>query len=292
MRETLHVKTGAGRIAVRVSPGRRSPLLLIHGNSMSAAAFGDLLSSPLGRSYRLIAVDLPGHGASDDAAFPDAAYTLPGFADAMLDVLFALDAPEAAICGWSLGGHIAMEMMTRSPLVAGAFAIAAPPVRPGPDAIRGFNMIDELGLFMTEDLDATRTRQLAELCTRTPAPEFAYGAALRADGRARRIVIETMLRGYGSDPAPLFNDPRRPVALVMGQLERMTSRAFLSSVTGPGLWRGHIQEISGAGHAPFLDAPAAFNALLLDFMRDVARDRRAAPGPLHDAAALSHVQMA
>lgn len=276
MRETLHVKTGAGRIAVRMSQGQRTPLLLIHGNSMSAAAFDDLLSSPLGRSYRLIAADLPGHGASDDAAFPDRAYTLPGYADAMLDVLFALDACDAAICGWSLGGHIAMEMMTRSARIAGAFAIAAPPVAPGANAICGFNVTDELGLFMTEGLSDAQTRHLAEVCTRAPAPDFAYAAARRADGRARRIVIETILNGCGGDPAPLFQDARRPVALVTGERETMTSRDYLSSVTGPGLWRGRFHEIEGAGHAPFLDAPGAFNALLLDFIRDVARGRRAA----------------
>ena len=89
MRETMHIKTSAGRIAVRTSTGSRNPLLLIHGNSMNSRVFDALLDGPLGRSYKLIAVDLPGHGASDNAAFPDQAYTLPGYADAMLDVLFA-----------------------------------------------------------------------------------------------------------------------------------------------------------------------------------------------------------
>ena len=70
-------------------------MLFIHGNSMSGEAFDALMSSPLGRSYRFISADLPGHGASDDAGVPEKGYTLRGYADAMLDVLFALDIRDA-----------------------------------------------------------------------------------------------------------------------------------------------------------------------------------------------------
>lgn len=277
MFEVMHVKTAVGRVAVQVSTGARSPLLLIHGNSMSARAFDGLLNGPLGRSYRIMAVDLPGHGASDNAAFPDAAYTLPGYADAMLDVLFALDCPDAIVCGWSLGGHIAFEMMSRSRSIPGAFAIAAPPVRPGPSAIEGFNMIDAFALFMTENLDGARQRTLADISAGAAAPEFAYEAVARADGRARRIFVESMVNGVGADPALLFRDPSRPVALVMGSHDEFASPEFMRSIRGPGLWRGGAQWIAGAAHAPFLDTPAEFAAMLLQFVRHIASLRRARP---------------
>lgn len=277
MPEVVHVTTGAGRLAVRLSTGVRTPLLLIHGNSMSARAFDGLLNGPLGRSYRLMAVDLPGHGASDDAAFPDIAYTLPGYADAMLDALFALDCPGAIVCGWSLGGHIAFEMMSRSPLIPAALAIATPPVRPGPSAAAGFDVTGTFGLFMTEHLDDAGKRVLADVSAGAAAAEFAYEAVARADGRARRIFAESMLNGIGADPAPLFRDPLRPVALVTGAREEFVSRDFMQSIQGPALWRGGVQQITGAAHAPFLEAPAEFAAMLLQFVRDVASLRRARP---------------
>ncbi|MFN3889688.1 MAG: alpha/beta fold hydrolase [Beijerinckiaceae bacterium] len=281
MRELMHVKTSAGRVAVRVSSGGRAPVLLIHGNSMSGEAFNALLSGPLGRTYRLIAADLPGHGASADAVFPDKAYTIPGFADAMLDVLFALDAADATLCGWSLGGHIALEMMARSPFAQAAFTIAAPPVTPGPSAIGGFNVTGAIGLFMTEDLCAADKRRLAELSAGAPAPDFAYAAAARADGRMRRVVVESMLNGVGADPAPLFAETGRLVALAIGEHEAFVAREFMKSVNGPALWRGGVQEIAGGGHAPFLDAPGTFNEMLLAFLRDAARLKQTRPvGPI------------
>lgn len=282
MREIVHVKTSAGRIAVRTSTGSRSPLMLIHGNSMNSRVFDALVDGPIGRSYKLIAVDLPGHGESENASFPDQAYTLPGYADAMLDVLFALDAPNAAVCGWSLGGHIALEMMARAQSVAGAFVVSAPPVSPGPTAINGFNMTPNTALYMTDVLDEASMRLLAELSVPDPAAHHMYEAVARTDGRARRIVVETMLAGVGADPALLFDDATRPIALMVGEHDTALSHSFLQSIHGPAIWGGSLQTIAGAGHAPFLDAPAPFNAMLLQFLRDVARLRQASAPALSD----------
>jgi pimeloyl-ACP methyl ester carboxylesterase len=282
MREATHVKTSAGRIAVRTSTGSRGPLLLIHGNSMSSRVFDTLLDGPIGRFYKLIAVDLPGHGESDNAAFPDQTYSVPGYADAMLDVLFALDAPNAAVLGWSLGGHVALEMMARSQSISGAFVVAAPPVTPGPTAIGGFNMTPNTALYMTDVLDEASMRLLAELSVPDPATHHMYEAVARTDGRARRIVVDSMLGGVGADPAQLLGDATRPIALIVGEHDTGISHSFMQSVQGSALWHEAVQTIADAGHAPFLDAPTPFNAMLLQFLRDVARLRQASPSAPSD----------
>ena len=278
MSGTTYVKTSAGRVAVRMSSGLRMPMLFIHGNSMSGEAFDSLMGGPLGRSYCFITVDLPGHGASDDALIPEKGYTLGGYADAMLDVLFALDIPDALVCGWSLGGHIALEMMARSSAVQGAFVVAAPPVTPGPAAIAGFNLSESFALLAAEQLTEPDKRALAEIIAGAPAPAFVQRALDRADGRARRILVESIMRGDGADPARLLARGDRPLALVCGDRDPITSWDFMRTVEGPALWRGGAIAMANAGHAPFLDAPTDFNGLLLQFMRDAA-GRSSAPSP-------------
>ena len=274
---SLQVQTSAGKLSVRISPGRRGAVLLAHGNSMCKEAFDRQFDSPLATIYRMIAVDLPGHGASEHAALArDSSYTLGGLADALLDVLVALDASDAIVCGWSLGGHVALEMMSRSAALGGAFLVCTPPVAPGPDALAAFKPDPALALLGREFMSAQDATHLLARLFPGGAPRFALEALQRTDGRARRIFVESFLAGHGADPRPLLDRDERPVGLLIGELDPLVEPAFLASVPAAGVWRGRPVVISGAGHAPFWEAPDAFNAALLAFLRDAARVRPSA----------------
>ena len=76
--KTQKIDAPNGAIAVHESAGQGPPVVLIHGNSSSSSVFSRQLDGPLGRCFRLIAVDLPGHGASDDAKDPIRFLAMPG----------------------------------------------------------------------------------------------------------------------------------------------------------------------------------------------------------------------
>src|SRR5208282_6679626 len=107
--KTLRIDAPNGAIAFRESGGKGPAAVLIHGNSSSSRVFSRQLDGPLGQQFRLVAVDLPGHGASDDAR-DRSAYSLPGHARAVRAVVDALQLGGAVFAGWSLGGHVALEM--------------------------------------------------------------------------------------------------------------------------------------------------------------------------------------
>ncbi|TGT59761.1 alpha/beta fold hydrolase, partial [bacterium M00.F.Ca.ET.159.01.1.1] len=88
----------------------------------------------------LIAPDLPGHGASGDAIDPDRSYSMEGYADAMTEVLGLLGVGQAIVFGWSLGGHVAIELASFHPAVHGLMLTGAPPVSKGFfGMLRGFH---------------------------------------------------------------------------------------------------------------------------------------------------------
>ena len=89
------------------------PVLLIHGNSLSREVFRMQLGGALSAKYRLVALDLPGHGNSGNALNPSRTYTRPGLADAVIEVLGLLGLGEVVVVGWSLGGHIALQMASQ-----------------------------------------------------------------------------------------------------------------------------------------------------------------------------------
>src|SRR3546814_19410795 len=80
MPEMLRIPTSHAEIAVQDSGGKGPVVLLIHGNSASSEIFCRQFASPLVQDYRLLALDLPGHGASTDAVDPQGSYTVPGYA--------------------------------------------------------------------------------------------------------------------------------------------------------------------------------------------------------------------
>lgn len=86
--------------------GRGPDLVLLHGWGMNAAVW-QALSGDLARDYCVHAVEMPGYGvAADDCA---------GNRAAAVDALAAALPPQALVCGWSLGGQLALDWAQRYP---------------------------------------------------------------------------------------------------------------------------------------------------------------------------------
>ena len=106
MSRTLRLSDGA---AVRLleagprEPGRRDAVLLIHGVGMRAEAWAPQIDT-LSQHFRVIAVDMPGHGNSDrlpaDARLPD-------FVAWAARVVEALDLGPVNLAGHSMGALVA-----------------------------------------------------------------------------------------------------------------------------------------------------------------------------------------
>src|SRR5712691_7263441 len=88
-----------------------SPVLLLHG--LGARASDWTFQIPvLAQRYRVIAVDLPGHGRS---ALPGERLTVDGIADRVGALLAHLAAPPVHVVGLSLGGCVALALTVRTP---------------------------------------------------------------------------------------------------------------------------------------------------------------------------------
>ena len=99
------------------------PVLAIHGLGGTKGSFLLTVAALAGR-FRVVAVDLPGFGDSDKPI--GAAYDASFFADAMIDLLDALELDRADLIGNSLGGRVALEVALRDPERVGRLALLAP----------------------------------------------------------------------------------------------------------------------------------------------------------------------
>jgi pimeloyl-ACP methyl ester carboxylesterase len=256
-------------IRVTDTGGAGLPLLMLHGSGASRRVFEHQLSSQLAERHRLIALDLPGHGESSDARDPSWGYSLPGFADIVADVLHALQIERVAAFGWSLGGHIAVELMHRHPGVAGVVLTGAPPLARGPIAmLRGFHANWDMLLASKEKFTQRDIERWAELCYGNAASSALIADIQRTDGRVRAVFSRSMMRGEGADQKRTVEDARVPVAIIDGERDPIIRHSYAAGLDIPTLWDGHVHVLPGASHAAFRDAPDRFNALLMRFAAD------------------------
>lgn len=97
--------------------GSGEPLVMLHGWAMHSGLWRGL-AQQLAKHYRVLCVDLPGHGGSDKLL----PFNLQNIAEQLLGVI-----SERPCCwlGWSLGGSIAMYIATHYPERVSRLAIVA-----------------------------------------------------------------------------------------------------------------------------------------------------------------------
>ena len=254
-------------LRVRVlSHGRGPAVVLLHGVSESAAIWAPLF--PEFRDFRLLAVDLPGHGLSDPAAFRRG--QVREHARRLIDdILDALGLDEVPVIGHSLGGMFALwHAASGSERISAVVAIGEPAV-----ALPGVRVRMPLSLLTVRGL----------------------GVAVLRSPSSPRVYRRLLARGLGAADVAAAPDPliealrlsaRRPenartVASLMHAIDRfrrprpesVLTSAALAAIATPAIFilgsndpylsieraRPSIDQIQGArlyevpgGHAPWL----------------------------------------
>ena len=270
------LSTTFATVAVRDSGGDGPAILLIHGNSSCKEVFRHQFESPLAGRFRLIALDLPGHGDSGNAADPAAAYTIGGYARAAIEVLEQLGAGRAVIFGWSLGGHVALDMISRFTGVLGVMISGTPPVPGSVEGVAlGFQQNAHMALASSgnwTDKDA-ETYARATAGANAPFEPFMLKAARRTHGIARETFFANALSGGAEDQRKIVETSMIPLAIVNGSDDAFINGAYFATLHYANLWDGEVHVLKGVGHAPFWEAPDAFNPLLGRFAAEVSRAR-------------------
>lgn len=272
MTKTRKVEAPNGAVVIRESEGSGPAVVLIHGNSSSSRAFSRQIDGPMGRRFRLVAVDLPGHGVSGDAKDPSA-YSLPGHARAVRAAVDALGLGEARFVGWSLGGHVALEMAPDLPKARGFLIFGAPPLSSPESMGEAFLPDPAMKYGFQEIIDRGEASAYLAAFFRpgfTDVPPFFLEDILRTDGRARSGLAASAQNGDFRDEVALVRDLTVPLAVLHGGDERLVNGRYFASLAMPTLWRGAVQMIPCAGHTPQWETPTVFDALVEAFVEETA----------------------
>lgn len=243
----------AGEIA---GPEDAPGIVLVHGTRM-AGAYWRVQLEALQDRFRVVAVDLPGHGALRAEAFTHRAAL-----DGILEAAARCRGGAAVVVGHSLGGFLAMDAVAEAPerfrgvVLLGCSARAeGPGTWPYRLALRALSRFSEAQLTRWNDrlLRRLYRPELVE-------PQIAAGYGFAAIPAAWRAVL-------GRDHAAALSAYPGPVLILNGQrdlLFRLGERRFRRLCP-----RARFQILAGAGHLSSLDRPEELTAAVRAFAEEV-----------------------
>src|SRR3954453_12677409 len=168
-------------------------LVLIHGLLMNRRMYDTLAPEIASRGYRVVTVDLLGHGRSDRLAERQI-YSMTAFADQVLALLDHLELEAPVIGGAALGADAGLGFAAHHPQRAGALFIEMPVLE---DALLGAALIFTpmlLGLRLGNPV----FKGMAALARQIPRSHYPFDMGpdwSRQDPEPSRAVLEGILFG-------------------------------------------------------------------------------------------------
>lgn len=262
------IDTSHGRLAYSDTRGAGVPIVMIHANSVCKESFEPQITA-LSASHRVVAFDLPGHGASDDAIDARRTYSMQGYADALLEALGKMGIERFTAIGHSLGGHVVLEMISAGAAIDGALIFGTPPVANNPEGLQaGFKPSPEMAYTGNAELLEEQVPMIVELAlgSNVRNDDFFIGAVRRTHGIARQYMIEAAVAGEGSDQKRVAETSPIPLAVMNGQDDPVINLDYIDALDFANVWEGEPIRLSGAGHALHRERPDEFNDNLLRFI--------------------------
>lgn len=244
-------------------------LILLHGMAASWKWWLENLPT-LGNYHRVIAVDLPGFGDSDELPLPA---EMSSHAHTVLALMDSLGVNTATVAGHSMGGLIALEL-----------ALAEP------NRVRQLILIDAGGAPMSEQRLSVVLVALRAFCA-ILRPAFVREALVRHPW-ARRIVLaggfrdpRVVTRELAAQIMPDFNAPgflnavaaagravramapesiSCPVLLVWGERDLIAPLRGAQDLCNR-LADARLVALRGVGHTPQIECPTVFHEAVLAF---------------------------
>ncbi|MFN0072966.1 MAG: alpha/beta fold hydrolase [Chloroflexota bacterium] len=255
------------RLSFMDTGGMRPILLLVHGFALDHRMWESQIDA-FREEWRVIAPDLRGFGNSD--AGPSGPLTMPGHADDLATLLsnLAVVGPVVYV-GLSMGGYAGFELWRRHRERVRAMVLADTKATLDDAERQRYREI------MARDAEAVGSSAPAleamwpHLCSASLPPDAEVPQMLRVimESQSAHGIADGQ-RGMAArqDSVPLLAAIDVPTMVIVGEDDVLTPPAE-SRLMAERLPRATLVEIPGAGHMSNMEAPEAFNAALLAFLR-------------------------
>lgn len=247
--------------------GSGTPLMFLHAFPLNRSMWGDQVTA-LAHRFRVITMDLRGHGESDALLWH---FSLEQYADDVAALINQLSIDRAVLIGLSMGGYIAFAFYRKYPdrvraLVladtraaadtvesrAGRVALAQTAFRHGAGAVAD--------LMLPKLLGATSLERRADLAAKV--------RHIISGNDICGMIVDSMAMADRPDSRSLLPTITVPTMVLVGEEDHTTplteAQAMAAGIPGT-----KLVVIPGAGHLSNLEQPEAFNEALHRFLEEL-----------------------
>lgn len=250
--------------------GQGMPLVFLHAFPFNRSMWEPQLKA-LSNGFRVITVDLRGHGESDAPLWR---YTMGQFADDVKGLLDHLAIQQAVLVGLSMGGYVMFALYRKHQDRVKGLVFADTRAEPDSPEQTGwrFRLAQRVykegaGAVVEEMLP----KLLAPTSYQTKPALVQQVRAIMAGSHISGIVGDLMAIAERPDSTPLLKEITCPTLVLVGAMDALTSPAENKRIAD-GIPGARFQIIPSAGHLSNLEQPEAFNEAVRVFAETILKN--------------------
>jgi pimeloyl-ACP methyl ester carboxylesterase len=249
----------------------KSPIIFVHGNSMSSKIWKKQFESNLSNNYFLLAFDMTGFGDSGHSKKPDEDYNIFDLSEALLAVILHYKLSNYILVGHSLGGNIILQSLPKLKNCKGILTIGTPTISTAADMANMFLPNAALSMLFQKDYveENLNSLQDAFFINHLEAPDFFKPDLRKADGMVRQTITANVGESKFINEVEELKKQSIKVAFTSGIQEKAVNNNYFNTLDASLMWKGKLHLIKDSAHCPQWENANEFNDLLELFIRDV-----------------------
>ena len=240
-----------------ICEGEGDPVLLLHGWGANIGLFADLIAL-LSKKYKVLALDMPGHGESQE---PPEAWEVDDYVDFVLDFLKDYEFEKITLLGHSFGGRVIIKMCARElPFsVEKVILVDAAGVKPEKTPLRRakegvYSAVKHV--VKKDTMEKIFPHLMESMRRRNGSADY---------NAASPVMRETLVKVVNEDLCDLMPCVKCPTLLIWGTAD--TATPLSDGQTMEKLMpESALVTFEGAGHFSFLEQPQRFLRVIASFM--------------------------
>lgn len=248
--------------------GKSLPVLLVHGFPFSSEMWKTQVDALQENNFHVIDYDLRGHGQS---GVSDGQYTIELFVDDVIALLDYLKITKAVICGFSMGGYIALRAVERHPERFSALILC------DTTSSADSNEAKIKRAASIRSIKKDGVKSFAEGFLKAVFSEQSFSAKQNIINEARKIILSNAVIGIcgallamaaRTDTTESLSKITIPTLVLVGEHDAITPQAAAKAMHER-IQNSKMYVIENTAHMSCMENPNEFNRRIIEFLKNM-----------------------